>query len=71
MFEASKGLSPSLAFYHVHGCLPLQNFREMHLSTSSTPDLKQHKNTLKIILCRCYRLAQAAESTIRPHQNED
>lgn len=72
MFEASKGLSPSLAFYHVHGCfpLPLQNFRETPLSTSPTPDLKQHKNTFRIILCGCCRPAQSAESITAPHQKE-
>lgn len=72
MFEASKGLSPSLAFYHDHACfpLPLLNFRETPLSTSSILALKWHKNTLKIILCGCCRLEQTAEATIPPHQNE-
>lgn len=72
MFEATKGLSPSLAFYHIHASLPLPlpNFKETPLSTSSTPDLEQHKNTLKIILCCCCRLAQTAEATIPPHHHE-
>lgn len=64
MFEASKGLSPCLAFYHIHGCfpLPLQNLRETPLSTPSTLDPKQNKSALKIILCGCCRLAQSSTS---------